>query len=147
MKTEAIRIRRAGPDDAAAVAGLLNELGYPVSADFMRSQLERLGQSPDDYVLVAETGSGVCGLVKLHVMLTLHEERCLGRLTALVVTASGRGRGIGRALVVEAKRIARQRNCSRLEVTSAEHRVDTHEFYRKVGFQETSRRFVLDLSS
>jgi GNAT superfamily N-acetyltransferase len=63
-------------------------------------------------------------------------------LTALVVREPSRGQGIGHRLVAAAEEIARGRGCRRIEVTSAEHRTDAHDFYRHLGYAETSRRFI-----
>src|SRR6478752_4371039 len=37
--------------------------------------------------------------------------------------------------------LAREHNCSGIEITSAEHRLDAHRFYQRLGFSRTSLRF------
>jgi len=60
--------RRATACDGAAVAELLCQLGYPSVPSETGARLERLARSADDYVLVAESGQQVAGVVKLHIM-------------------------------------------------------------------------------
>jgi GNAT superfamily N-acetyltransferase len=41
-----------------------------------------------------------------------------------------------------AERLARQRGCVLLFLTTSERRKDAHAFYRSLGFEETGRRFA-----
>ena len=70
-----------------------------------------------------------------------HRSRRL-RLTAIAVTPSYRGRGLGRGLVGELETWGRERGCSLAEVTSAQRRADAHAAYRALGFEEAPRRFT-----
>jgi GNAT superfamily N-acetyltransferase len=69
-------------------------------------------------------------------------ERPAAKIDGLVVDELCRGRGIGRALVAEMEAEARVRGCSLLYLTSATRRQDAHEFYRRVGLEETGKRFA-----
>ena len=78
----------------------------------------------------------------MHSFATLHRPGRLGRITALVVAASARGRGIGSELLGTAERHLLASGCTRLEVTSAEQRHDAHAFYATRGYREQRARFV-----
>jgi ribosomal protein S18 acetylase RimI-like enzyme len=60
----------------------------------------------------------------------------------VVVDSDYRRRGIGDALVTEIEAEARARGCCLVFLTTAERRVDAHAFYRRIGFEETGRRFA-----
>lgn len=137
-------IRDAEPRDAEAIAGLLAQLGYPTEPASVDARLERL-QIVGDRAVVAERDGEVVGLAQLHVSPTLEYERPAAKLAALVVDASHRGEGVGRALVAAMEAEARARRCELLFVTTAERREDAHEFYRRVGLEETGRRFAKSL--
>lgn len=140
-------IRAAAPADAAALAALLGELGYPATAEEVAARLTRL-REPHDVVLVTlEEGGAVRGLLGLHRLTTLHAAAPACYITALVVAAAARGRGIGRALLDAAESWARRAGCSRIVVTSAEHRAAAHAFYERAGYQHTGRRFVRSLGA
>ena len=137
---DALRVREATLADSDAIAVLFGELGFPSSAADLR---ERWGQlSAADSVLVAERDGRVIGVITLHVLSLLHRAPAWGRITALVVTASERGTGAGRALVDAAERLLRERGCGRIELTSASHLKGAHAFYERLGYVERSRRFV-----
>jgi GNAT superfamily N-acetyltransferase len=136
----AVTIRDARPEDAAAIARLLDQLGYPTEAAAIPSRLERL-RIVGDRLVVAELDGRVVGLAQLHVSPTMALERPAAKIDALVVGESHRGQGIGRALFEEMEAEARVRGCVLLYLTTATRREDAHEFYRRVGLDETGKRF------
>jgi GNAT superfamily N-acetyltransferase len=137
-------IRDAVPPDAPAVARLLDQLGYPTESAAAASRLERLG-IVGDRVLVAELDGAVVGLAHLQVTPTLERDRPAAKIGALVVDESRRGEGVGRALVEALDEEARARGCGVLFLTTSERRTDAHEFYRRVGLEETGKRFTKTL--
>ena len=141
MEAEVV-IRSARNSDAPAIASLLTELGYPNSLSFVAHKIEQLSEDTKERVLVAVTRSNVVGVLSLHVLPLLHDADDLGRVTALVVAEEYRGKGIGGRLMARAEAVARANGCSRMEVTSGDERREGHEFYRRIGYKEVSRRFM-----
>jgi len=94
---------------------------------------------------VAERDSTVVGLLNWHVMATIHRPRPVGRIVTLVVDKAVRGLGIGALLVAQAERRTREAGCGMLEVTSNARLVNAHQFYERLGFECTSRRFAKTL--
>lgn len=139
-----LTIRDAEARDADAISALLGQLGYPATGEALPARLERL-QIVGDRVVVADLDGAVVGLAQLHVSPTLEYERPAAKLAALVVDASHRGEGVGRALVEAMEAEARARRCELLFLTSAARREDAHEFYRRVGLEETGKRFAKSL--
>lgn len=140
-----VRIRDAEACDAQPIAVLLGQLGYPTTAASVEARLERL-RIVGDRVVVAELDAVVVGLAQLHVSPTLEYERPAAKLAALVVDEAHHGRGVGRALVEAMEAEARARRCELLFVTTAGRREDAHEFYRRVGLEETGKRFAKSLA-
>jgi N-acetylglutamate synthase-like GNAT family acetyltransferase len=132
-----VNVRAATAGDAAAIATLLGQLGYPTAPATVRARLERLDAEP----LVAEDGGAVVGLAAVQIMHVLEHDAPVARLTALVVRADARRRGVARALLDAVEARARTAGCERLHVTTAERRADAHEAYLALGFAETGRRF------
>ncbi|WP_101953346.1 GNAT family N-acetyltransferase [Mycobacterium intracellulare] len=132
-----MEIRRARSFDASNVAALLTELGYPASPTEVTDRLGRLDRS--DCVLITAGG-----LIALHRVPRLAEGSPFARITALVVTADRRGQGIGNALLNAAEDVARDWDCSLIEVSSARRndRDRAHSFYAKSGFEDTGERSV-----
>lgn len=93
-------------------------------------------------LIVADLHGELCGLVALDVMYYLPLGRNTCRITALVVGDGFRQFGVGRALLRECENVARQHGAARIEVTTAGHRHEAHDFYRACGYAESSLRFV-----
>ena len=133
-------IRPARAQDATQLSALLTELGFPAPAETIAERLSGLIKA-NETVLVATHGDDVIGMASVHMTPVLHRPTPVGRVTALVVTESARGRGVGRALVSAAERMLRERGCELIEVTSNQRRTDAHAFYERLGYEVTSLRF------
>lgn len=138
-------MRAANRDDAAAVARLLDALGYPCNEDDAQQRIDAIAGDSRQVLLVADGGDGLSALLALDFMYYLPLGRTTCRITALVVAPDCRGRGLGRMLIREAERRARTADAARIEVTSAEHREQAHAFYRAMGYRDAAHRFVKPL--
>ena len=83
----------------------------------------------------------IVGLATVHILSVMNRARDVAWLTALVVDASARRSGVGRALVNAVEKFARESNCERLSVTTHEDRMEARTFYVQVGLEQTGRRF------
>jgi N-acetylglutamate synthase-like GNAT family acetyltransferase len=138
-------VREATVEDAAAIAALLDQLGYPSAPEQVAARLRRLAHSAADALWVAEDEGLVVGLAGIHVSTSLEHDAAVAKLSELVVDERRRRAGIGAALVEAAEREARRRGCGILFLTTAERRAEAHAFYRRLGFEETGRRFAKEL--
>ena len=120
-----LTIRDAQPDDSAAIAELLGQLGYPTDVHAVEGRLQRL-RIVGDRVVVADVDGMVTGLAHLQVGPTIEYDRPAAKLAALIVDESHRGEGIGRALVAAIEDEARLRGCELLYLTTSERRDDAH---------------------
>lgn len=136
-----VSLRRATPADAAAIASLLGQLGYPTPAEEIPKRLERL-DAGSGVALVAVDQDTVVGVATVHLFQGLHAPSPVAHLTALVVGEAERGRGIGRSLVTAAVALAEESGCGRIVVGTAEHRGGAHAFYERIGWEYTGRRFA-----
>jgi GNAT superfamily N-acetyltransferase len=102
----------------------------------------RLQTSDADRLVVADVRGKVVGLACLHTSLSVEYDEPAAKLSAIVVDERHRRRGIGEALVATMEAEARQRGCCLIFLTTAEQRHDAHAFYRRIGFQETGKRFA-----
>jgi GNAT superfamily N-acetyltransferase len=142
--TSTFTLRPATAADAAAIAPLLTELGYPTTAADIPARLERT-IADGGAVLIAVDGDTPLGVIALTWYHVLHAPGPVGYITALVTAPAARGRGVGRAMVDAAKEWAEARGCVRLAVGSAERRADAHAFYPRCGMPYSGRRFATTL--
>jgi predicted N-acetyltransferase YhbS len=139
------RVRRAAEADAAAIAELLEVLGYPATDAQVRARLERFEGVPGADVLVAEHDGEVVGVVGMSPTHLLGHDRPACRITALAVRAKHRRRGVARALVDAVEEEARRQGCFRVEATCRPDRTGAHAFYADRGFEEWRYRFAKPL--
>jgi GNAT superfamily N-acetyltransferase len=64
----------------------------------------------------------------------------------LVVDADCRGRGIGKRLLDRMVTLAREKGCRAMELDSAFHRIEAHDFYEKLGFEKRAFLFAKSLA-
>ncbi|WP_053202214.1 GNAT family N-acetyltransferase [Jiangella muralis] len=142
-------IRPARGTDAAAVAELLEQLGYPQDGTAGTAQrLRSWSRDPSSAAYVADDGGDVLGVVAVQVCPFFERDGAWARITALVVDGDARGRGVGARLVAEAESFAADHGCVRMEVTSSDRRTEAHTFYRGRGYADqagASSRFLRDL--
>ncbi|MCJ2087615.1 GNAT family N-acetyltransferase [Methylobacterium sp. E-005] len=128
-----LEIRAAAGSDAAGLAALLGEAGTAVGAADLAARLEGL-QRDGGTVLVAVEWGPPSGLIALSPVRTLDAPRPFGLITALVVAAESRRRGIGRVLLKAAGRAARQAGCDRLRLSVGPEQAALHAFCAAAGF-------------
>lgn len=135
-------IRTAAIGDAAEIARLSAQLGYPAAVGDIESRLRKLLASPSHAVLVAANADGrLDGFVAVeHRLIIEYGER--GELAALVVDAQARRGGVGRALVGAAERWAAERGLSEIAVRSNALRPESHPFYESIGYARTKTQHV-----
>jgi N-acetylglutamate synthase-like GNAT family acetyltransferase len=140
-----VDIRDAAPEDAAALALLLDQLGYPSTEAEVIQRLARLASTGSDHCVVAVRGREVVGMAAVHISATLVDDSPVAKLSAIVVDQRYRRRGIGETLISAIEQQARTIGCSLIFLTTAERRNDAHTFYRRIGFEQTGPRFAKPL--
>ncbi len=127
-----IRLARLG--DAAEIAELSGQLGYPASVDEMSARLARLLPDPDYFIAVADGPPGsLLGWIgaEYRILLELGEEI---EIVGLVVRQGTRRTGVGKALLAAAEAWARGRGLDSIRVRSNVARSDSHPFYERMGY-------------
>ena len=135
-------LRSASAMDADDVGALLSELGYPCDTEDAMRRIRTILDNDRQALVVARVDGIVSGLVALDFMYYLPLDTTTCRITALVVSSSARGQGLGRQLLREAERRARTGGAARLELSSGSQRTDAHAFYRACGFGDGTVRFI-----
>jgi ribosomal protein S18 acetylase RimI-like enzyme len=146
-----IEVREATLADATEVARLLALLGHTPASGDATARLAGFLES-GEHVLVAVRSHAaepapLLGAVTVHLTPVLHRPGPIGRLTAVVVDESARGRGVGAALVRAAERFLAAQGCALMEVTSNKELTGAHGFYERLGYTSTSLRFAKTIPS
>jgi GNAT superfamily N-acetyltransferase len=135
------KLRAARLDDAAEVARLASELGYPATASDMASRLSRILPMAAHRVCVVEHGSRLLGWIAVEHRMTLESGERV-EIVGLVVSAAARQGGVGRALVAEAEQWARGLGAGVITVRSNIARDTSHPFYERLGYVRRKTQHV-----
>lgn len=133
-----LRIRRAQPEDGATIADLVRALAryekleheaLATAEDFARDLADPGGPR----ALIAERGGAPCGFA----LYFFNYSTFLGRrglyLEDLFVREEMRGQGVGKALLIELARLARDHGCGRMEWSVLDWNAPAIAFYKSLG--------------
>lgn len=135
-------LRTATQEDAAAIAALADQLGYPMAPEEAARRLAVLQLDPLQVVLLAEQEGQVIGWAHVFGAPRLIDAP-FAELGGLVVHADYRGRGVGSALVGAAEGWAFQQGYRTMRVRSNTLRERAPAFYHHQGYslQKTQNVF------
>jgi GNAT superfamily N-acetyltransferase len=97
--------------------------------------------SNNQVYLCSVYNSQIIGFCSLTIKNNLWVQGYLGHIDELIVEEQCRGKGIGSQLLKRAIEIASENHCKRIELDSGFHRIEAHEFYIKLGFENRSYLF------
>ncbi len=129
-----LSVREAALADAARIAALATQLGYPSTTEQALARLRTLPQDGSHVVYVAENEThGVIGWVHVFELLPVAHDR-VAEVAGLVVDASCRSTGVGKRLMEAAEHWARTKGLSTVVLRSNVIREPAHNFYEKLGY-------------
>ena len=130
-----LKIRRARRTDAARIAELSTELGYPATAQQIQARLVRLSPRAKHALFVAQApGPVLVGWI--HVSVTnLIESDLRAEVNGLIVAETYRSLGAGAELLEAAESWARRCGCRAVNVRSNVIRDRAHKFYERQGYE------------
>lgn len=133
----------ATPNDLSFVYKCLCDL-EEMTLDFgaFKSIFEANLTNPAIYYVLVESDNQPVGFASCHVQALLHHAGLVAEIQEMYVLPNFRNRGVGRQLVQHFMDLARHENWVHLEVTSNRRRTRTHLFYERIGFVQTSFKFV-----
>ena len=130
-----VGVRRARSADAAKIAELSGQLGYPTSEKQMKARLKDVLGDKDGACFVAEsTDDGLIGWIHVSTTPLLEVER-RAEVNGLVVDETVRSQGAGALLLAAAEKWARGKRCKSMSVRSNVLRERAHGFYLRNGYE------------
>jgi ribosomal protein S18 acetylase RimI-like enzyme len=133
-------IRIAAPDDCAVIGELLDafnrEFDDPTPGPAKLAQrLRELIESGDTIVVLG--GDEPEGLAVLRFRRSIWTEGLECYLAELYVVPERRGQGLGRALMLAAMELARERGADYMDLNTGEQDVAARALYERLGFSRT----------
>lgn len=134
-------IRRARPDDAAAIEDLYRQLVGPSQVAVLPERLDAVARDSRTALFVADIDGEVVATVLVFLCLdVMFRNQPFAVLENLIVRADRRGLGIGGALMREVERYCLAMECSKIMVLSSVERAEAHRFFERTGFEGAIKR-------
>ncbi|MFD1738623.1 GNAT family N-acetyltransferase [Bacillus salitolerans] len=142
-----MEIRKATVSDVSELTSLMEHLGYPTTLDKMKARFDNIESKSDYNTLVASYNGNIVGMIGLVKGYYYEIDGSYVRIVALVVNSNYRSKGIGKSLVQEAEKWAREIGASGIGLNSGNRpeRIKAHEFYKSMGYIEKSIGFAKSL--
>jgi GNAT superfamily N-acetyltransferase len=139
-----LAIRPPRSQDAAALAELSGQLGYPVTADELTGRLAAVTGNDHAAVLVASDATDrAIGWVHVELKRTLVAP-LTAQIMGLVVDTGVRGGGVGRELLKAAEAWAAEHGCRQMLVGTRVTRERAHRFYAREGYSVQKTSYFLE---
>lgn len=131
---EIIRIKRNDLEDLSL---LFEELsGKKTDINNMHQNFELIGKNEDYYVLGAKCDGNLVGsLMGIICHDLVGECKPFIVIENVIVSNEYRGKGIGKKLMTEIERIAKEKNCYYTMFVSGIQRKEAHKFYESLGYK------------
>ena len=148
---EKITIKEATDKDVPIILGLLYELGRPKpqrdsEVDSFRKLVKKYLGDSDKKILVAVLDDmKIIGMVSVIFLSRLNRESLELYIPELIIRENYRNQGIGKKLVDFCISIGKEKNCHRIRLESGNQRIDSHQFYKSLGFEQSAFSFTMNL--
>ena len=146
-----VKIREAYDKDIIAILGLLYELGRPKPQEDsevkeFKKMIKTYISNPDKRIFVAEINEdAIVGMVSTMILPRLNQINFEIYIPELVVLKKYQHCGIGKKLIESCVEFGKQKGSHRIRLESGNQRKESHEFYKKLGFEQPSLSFTKNL--
>ena len=146
-----IIIRKASEKDIPVLLGLLYDLGRPkpqedTDVDVFRKLVKKYFTDSDKKILVAELDDiEIVGMVSIVFLPRLNRTSLEMYIPELIVLEKHQNQGTGKKLINACVKLAKEKKCHRIRLESGNQRKDSHQFYKNLGFEQSSLSFTKNL--
>ncbi|MEE1947107.1 GNAT family N-acetyltransferase [Pedobacter sp. KR3-3] len=143
MKISIQKLDTINETEAQQLCELTTQLGYTNEPTAFAKRLQHLINSKADCIFIALADDKIVGWIHGAYQLTL-ESPPFVEILGLVVDADFRGQQIGKRLVDAVKIWSQAFEVEKIRVRCNIIRLASHEFYKRLGFEENKRQAVFD---
>ena len=148
---ENISIRESTYDDIPSLLELLYELGRPKpqkdnDLEKFTALLKNYMQDDDKKILVAQiVNSKIIGMISIVFLSRLNQNTSEMYVPELIVSQNYHSKGIGKKLLNFSIKLGKEKKCHRMRLESGNQRIESHKFYKHLGFEDSSIFFTKNL--
>jgi len=139
-----VEIRAITEKDAESVAGLSTQLGYESNIEQTLFRIRQINNSNENCAYVAVFENKTVGWIHGFYTLRIESDPFI-EIGGLVVDAAYRNLKIGKKLIDSVKLWAKQHQVKKLKVRCNTKRIESHQFYARVGFKENKRQIAFEM--
>lgn len=145
-----MKLRHPKATDIKSIIELLAQLDRPLPTDryetkkfqkLIKSYIQFNSTNNNRGIILATTDSKIIGLVSFVLLERLNQPFREFWIPELVVSKEYRSHGIGKKLIQRCEFIAKRKKCYRIRLESRNDRIDSHNFYKKIGYKQISLAF------
>jgi ribosomal protein S18 acetylase RimI-like enzyme len=148
---ENITIRESIYDDIPSLLELLYELGRPKpqkdsELEKFKKLLKNYIQDEDKKILVAQIdNSKIIGMISMVFLTRLNQNTLEMYIPELIISKNYHSKGIGKKLINSSIKLGKEKQCHRIRLESGNQRIESHKFYKHLGFEDSSISFTKNL--
>ena len=148
---EHILIRESTFDDIPSLLELLYELGRPKpqkdnELETFTKLLKNYMQEDDKKILVAQIENlKIIGMMSIVFLSRLNQNTLEMYVPELIVSQNYHSKGIGKKLINFSIELGKEKKCHRIRLESGNQRIESHKFYKHLGFENSSIFFTKNL--
>jgi GNAT superfamily N-acetyltransferase len=148
---EHILIRESTFDDIPSLLELLYELGRPKpqkdnELETFTKLLKNCMQEDDKKILVAQIENlKIIGMMSIVFLSRLNQNTLEMYVPELIVSQNYHSKGIGKKLINFSIELGKEKKCHRMRLESGNQRIESHKFYKHLGFENSSIFFTKNL--
>ena len=148
---ENITIRESTYDDIPSLLELLYELERPKPQNDneltkFTKLLKNYMQEDNKKILVAQIkNSKIVGMISIIFLSRLNQNTFEMYVPELIVSQNYHFKGIGKKLINFSIELGKEKKCHRIRLESGNQRIESHKFYKHLGFEDSSIFFTKNL--
>jgi ribosomal protein S18 acetylase RimI-like enzyme len=150
MEEGKVKLRHSKASDVNSIIELVGKLERPLPKNgyeikkfqkLIKNYIQSKSTKGNRGIILATTGSIIIGLVSFVILERLNQTFREFWVPELVVSEEYRSQGIGKLLIQKCESMAKRKKCYRIRLESRNDRIDSHNFYKKIGFQQIALVF------
>ena len=146
-----ITIKKATKNDVPVILGLLYELGRPKPKkdndvdNFRRIARKYVSDSDKQILIAVHDEIEIVGMISIMFLSRLNQKNYEMYIPELIVLKEYQRQGIGKKLINSCVKLAKEKGCHRIRLESGNQRKESHQFYKNLGFEQSSLSFSKNL--
>lgn len=142
-----VQVRNAIISDIPLLLEILYDLDRPRpkddnELDVFEKKIKQYLSEDDKTILLAEYNNKVVAMISIIFLSRLNRQLFEMYIPELIVGKKYRKKGIGKLLIESCIELAKKKKCYRMRLESGNNRKEAHEFYKKLGFDQSALTFT-----